>query len=170
MKGFFVILITATAIGWISAQARRKSALRLGEIWLFPPVWAMKMVYIAVLLLGFGLMVLGYSGPQNDRVLVTSGGLLFAILAALTWPKAVEVSESKLQQRSWCGMWKEIFWAEMSSYKQKKDGSIIVSSRRNRISFTPYHVDRKLFLEQIKKHSFKHPYQENGTNNEDSPK
>jgi hypothetical protein len=153
MKGFFVILITATMSGLITAQARRSKARRLGKNALFSPVWTVQAVFIAALALGFGLVVLGYTGPQNDRMIVVSGGLLFSMFTGCAWPKAVEISESKLRQRSWYGRWKEISWVEVSSFKEKKSGSIVVYSRKTKICFAPHHADRELFLEQLKQHT-----------------
>jgi hypothetical protein len=72
-----------------------------------------------------------------------------SIFAVCTWPKAVEVSESQLRQRCWHGRWKEISWADVTSFKEKKSGSIIVYGRKNKIAFAAYHADREVFLEQL---------------------
>jgi hypothetical protein len=153
MKGFFVILLTATVLGLIAAQAKRSKAHRMGNNLLFSPVWTVQAVYIAVLAIGFGLVVLGYSGPQKDRTIVIVGGLLFIIFSVCTWPKAVEVSESQVRQRCWYGRWKEISWADVTSFKEKKSGSIIVSGRKNKIAFAAYHADREVFLERLNRNA-----------------
>src|SRR5690348_1327832 len=116
MKGFFVILITASVLGWITSQARNAKARKVhNDAWLFPPVAAYQGIYAAVAILGIGFVLGGLLGPPGDRNVVASGGLLFVIFVALTWPKTIELSQLRIRQRSWWGGWKTISRDEILS-------------------------------------------------------
>jgi hypothetical protein len=114
MKGFFVILITAFALGWLSGQARSARARRLDGKWLFIPVRGVRAVYVALFALALGLVFLAYRGPRGDLLMTISVAFLFVLLAAVTWPKAIQTSGDCLRQRGWWGGWKTIRWSNVS--------------------------------------------------------
>jgi hypothetical protein len=157
MKGFYVILITAFLLGIFAAQGKNAKARRVNDLWIFPPIIGLKIVYIVVAILGVGLIILGYFGPQKDQSVVCSGGLMFAIFACVTWPKAIVLSESSIRQRSWRGCWKTIGWCDLLPFETKRDGSVIIRSRSCRIVHSPYHAGHDLFIAEIKGRSGKSP-------------
>ena len=155
MKGFFVIIITGFALGWLTGQARRAKAARNAEGRLiFFPVPAAHIVFLAGLLMSFWLVFLGFSGPRDDRSIVISGGILLASFASLTWLKAIEVSDVGLRQRYWWGGWKEIPWTEVSSFEERRDRCLVVRGLHKKIVHSTFHADRNLFLEQLRKYAW----------------
>jgi len=153
VKGLFVISITAAIMGWLAAQASRAKARRLGHNLLFPPVRAVYVIFFLVLAMATAFVFFGLRGPENDRTIVVSGGILFIIFPAVVWPKAVHVSASGPRQRSWWGGWKTLSWAQISEAKERRDGCIILRGNGVKIVFSPYHAGRQLFLEEIGKHT-----------------
>jgi hypothetical protein len=155
MKGFYVIVLTAAIMGWLAAQARTARVRKIGNGWLFPPVRALQAVFSAVLAMGVAFVFFGYRGPEADRTLLVLGGIGFVAFGAITWPKGVYLSDSRLRQRCWWGGWKTLTWSEVSDANEQRDGSIILRGGRTKIVFTQYHADRDLFLEVTRKNGLR---------------
>jgi hypothetical protein len=151
MKGFYVIVLTALIMGWLAAQSRTSSARKIADRWLFPPVRALKIIFCLAIAMGITFVTWGFYGNQNDRTTGIVIGSLIVTFCALAWPKVVYVSASGVQQRSWWGGWRSIAWREVSETKELSDGSVAVRSDKDKITFTPYHAGRELFLELINK-------------------
>ena len=149
MKGFFVIILTATIMGWLLGRARNSRARRHADEWLFPPVSGVLAVFCLVLAMGTIFVVWGIRSSKDNRGTGVMVGSLFIVFSAVAWPKAIHVSESGLRQRSWWGGWKLISWPHLSQTKEKNDGSVVLGSEDNKIVFTQFHVDREFFLEQV---------------------
>jgi hypothetical protein len=149
MKGFFVVFITAFVLTWLASRARATKAHKVGNTWVFPPVGTVHVLYSLVLAIGTGLAFFSFRGPQEDKNLTISIGLSFVIFALITWPKAVEVSELGLRQRSWYGGCHTISWPEVSDIQETRDGSVVVRGLHSKIVLSPYHADRDLFLQDV---------------------
>lgn len=153
MKGFFVIIITLAIMGWLAAQARTARAQKVGQNWVFPLVRGLQVICFAVFSLGATFIVWGYLGPQSDRTTLVLGGLLIVAFSVVAWPKAVYVSASGIQQRSWWGGWKTLTWAQISEAKERPDGYMVLRGDGVKIIFTQYHADRELFLKEIRRNA-----------------
>jgi hypothetical protein len=150
MKGFFVILLTSLFLSWITARARTAKARKVGQNWVFAPVGAVEAVFSLGVAMGAVFVFFGARGPQADRTLVVSGGILFILGSGLTWPKAIRLSESGLRQHTWYGGWKEILWPEVSSVYKKRDSSIVVRGKQGKIVFSSSHAGRELFTTELR--------------------
>jgi hypothetical protein len=157
MKGFLVIVITAFALGWLGARARISKAKRTEDGWTFLPIRSVQFIYIATLLMGLSFILVGILGPQQDRTVGEIIGLVFAVLAVVSWPKAIEVNGRGLQQRSWCGRVRTMNWRDIVEVKTKRDDSIYLRGTTFKIVVSPYHSDRELFVMLLREHGIEFP-------------
>jgi hypothetical protein len=153
MKGSLIIIITAGIMAWLAAHAKTARARKLGHTVLFPPVRALQAIFCAVFVMGAVFVVGGYLGPLSERTTVILIGLLFIVFSVVAWPKAVHISGSGLQQRSWWGGWRMLTWPQLSEIKEQRDGSIILRGSGVKIVFTQYHADRESFLSETRKNA-----------------
>jgi len=152
MKGFFVLIVTSVIMGWLTARARGARARRNSNGWLYRPIGFLRAVFTTGFAMGLAFVLFGWRGPQSDRVMVMTVGFLFVAFVTLSWPKAVLVSSVDLRQRSWYLGWKVIPWDEVLSTEERRDQCIVVRSDHCKLVFSPYHVDRQHFVQQLQDH------------------
>jgi hypothetical protein len=146
MKGFFVIVITALALGWLRTRVGKAKAREVNGVWIFPPAHEVQALYILVFALGCGLSAWGLFGPVGDRQVMLTGGLLIALFPLLVWPKRITVSDEALTQRNWLGRLTVINRVELSNWLEEKKGVTIRSISGAKIVFSEFHADRSRFL------------------------
>jgi hypothetical protein len=149
MKSLIVVFLTVLVLSYLASRALTVKAHPTGRGWIFSPINAVRIIYLALVSLALGLISLGIKGPQEDRRIVVIGGLLIFAFAIITWPKAIEMFELGVRQRSWYGKWKIILWSEIGDVQEKTDGSISIYGPSTKISLSKYHAGRDLFLEKM---------------------
>lgn len=152
MRGFFVIVLTALALGWLGARAGKAKAHEVDSVWYFPPIREVQVLCSLVCLLGIGLAIWGIFGPASDRGVMLTGGTLIVLFSLLIWPKEISVSADGVSQRDLFGREKTIGWEDVVACNELKQGVTIRSATGSRITLSEYHADRPRFVALLQQH------------------
>jgi hypothetical protein len=149
VKGFFVVFLTLLIMGWVVAQARAAKAHQLGNDWIFPTIRVLQTICAIAISMGVWFMFFGLRTTATDRAISVTVGFSIIVFTAITWPKAIPLSESGLRQRSWRWGWKRIAWSEVSEVKENRDGSVVIRRKQTKIVLSQFHAGHKLFVGQL---------------------
>lgn len=139
---------------WIAAQAGTAKARKIGDDWLFPPVIAVKAIFLVAAAMGLGLAILCVHASRREPQALWGvfGCSLWVALCIGGYPKSVWLSEIGLSQRNWFGGWKVLKWEAVAHVAQRTwDGSdsVVISGKGATIVFSSAHSGRELFLEEL---------------------
>ena len=85
LRGFWLIFLFTLFMSWAVAQARRSRGRRVGDSYLFPPIYAIPLILSAEICLGSTLVYLS----RGDREASVILGLLLVVGPICAWPKGI---------------------------------------------------------------------------------
>jgi hypothetical protein len=148
LRGFWLIFLFTLFMSWAVAQARRSRGRRVGDSYLFPPIYAIPLILSAEICLGSTLVYLS----RGDREASVILGLLLVVGPICAWPKGIFFSDSMVRQHTWYGGWKAIPWADVVAVEEDRNGSVTICSDSAKIQFSQFHVDRDFFIKEVRRH------------------
>lgn len=149
---FVFLLLTQVLESY--ARERRSLAQRM----IFPAAMWLRGLYLACIVMGFGLMVGTYS--EGDPLWVVVTPVCFVFLGFFAWPRTIEITEQAIRQRRVLFGIKEIRLDEIESvaYDAASGETIVFGKDGTRIVHTAMHVDGERFADKLQSASGKGEY------------
>ena len=130
-------------------ESYAKEHRRLAQRMVFPAAMWLRGLYLACIVMGFGLMAGTYS--EGDPLWVVATPVCFVFLGFFAWPRTIEITERAIRQRRVFFGFKEIQLDEIESvaYDASRGETIVFGKNGTRIVHTAMHVDGERFADKL---------------------
>lgn len=146
LTGLVFIFFFVTELLEFAMEDVRERQLRFA----FPAVMWLRAAYLGSILMGFIITVGEYRERDPWGIVVLP--LIFVLLGFFAWPRAIEITESRIRQRRILFGFKQIRFSDVERVVRDPGRNEIIIFGRNKdaIVHTAMHVDRERFLQRLK--------------------